>query len=283
MAQKVGLILGGNRGIGRALVALLAERWGESGLVYLTARSASAAREAQESLSAATGLPLRSLVFDLAQPEDAARVARQLAAEHGGIDAVFQNGAYIARAGVDAADDARPMIEANSHGTLRVLEAFLPVLRERGHLIIVASALGTLSQLPEHLRPRFDSSRCTPLEINAAIDGYVDAVEAGRADAEGWPGWVNVPSKVAQVAVTRAFARVAYESGQLPAGARINAACPGLALTDATRDFMGTVFKAEDAQTPEAAAAGLLGLLDLPPETYGELLQHGEVLPFDDG
>ena len=38
MNEKVGVILGGTQGIGRALVAALARRWGRNAFVYLTAR-----------------------------------------------------------------------------------------------------------------------------------------------------------------------------------------------------------------------------------------------------
>jgi hypothetical protein len=56
-------------------------------------------------------------------------------------------------------------------------------------------------------------------------------------------------------------------------------------LTDATRDFMGTVFRREDAQTPEAAAEPIADLALLPPGTeqpYAELVDHGRVIAFGD-
>lgn len=85
--------------------------------------------------------------------------------------------------------------------------------------------------------------------------------------------------------LTRSFARQAAEQGCLRAGVTINAACPGVTLTDATRDFMGTVFKEDEAQSPEVAAAGLLKILDTgvdAPRPHGELIQHGRVIPFGD-
>ena len=285
MNQYVGLIIGGTRGIGKALVAALADHWGEQGLVYFTARREADGVAVREELRDSGARNIEFLLFDLSAPGDPERVRRSIETSHGGIDVVVQNGAYMPRAGHAAADDARAMIAANSHGSLRVMTAFLPLLRENGRMVIVASALGVLKNLPEHLRPAFDPQRCSPAEINAAIDGYVEAVESGEAIEKGWPEWVNIPSKVAQVAVTQAFARGASESGQLPAGATINAACPGVALTDATRDFMGTVFKREDAQTPEEAAHGLMHLLTVDgigSQVHGELIQHGKVIPFND-
>jgi len=198
---------------------------------------------------------------------------------------VVQNGAYMPRAGVSAVDDARPMIEANSHGTLRVLRAFLPVLREQARMVVVASGLGVLSKLPLSLRARFEIARGDPAAINRVMDDYVAAVEAGNAQAEGWPEWVNIPSKVGQVALVRAFAQWALASGALPKGALVNAANPGVTLTDATRDFMGTVFKPEEAQSPGQAARAILWLATLPAGTtapYGELVEHRRAIAFGD-
>ena len=284
MDAKIAIILGATRGIGRALPAILGAALGSEAVIYVTARTDADAERLATELTH-EGVPARGLPFDLADPAAPARVASILRERHGGVDIVIQNGAYMPRSGISAAEDARPMIATNSHGTLRVLRSFLPILRPDGRLIIVASSMGLLRNLPEHLRARFDTTQAAPDAINSVMDSYVSAVESGTAAAEGWPDWVNYPSKVGQVAVTRAFARWAKQAGALPAGALINAACPGVTLTDATRDFMGTVFKPEDAQTPEQAALGLAQLALLPAgtaEPYGELVRHGKVLRFGD-
>ena len=284
MKQKIGLLIGGNRGIGKALAVELATHWGDDGKVYLTARQEAAAVQARAEGEKLTRSELGCFTFDLSNPEDPKRVADELKELHGGIDLVIQNGAYLPRYGYPAIDDARPMIESNSHGTLRVLEAFLPVLNEYGYIIVVASALGVLKNLPEHLRGAFNTRCNSPSQICAAIDRYVEAVESGEASKLGWPDWVNIPSKVAQVALTRSFARQVSEQGKLPPGATISVACPGVTLTDATREFMGTVFREEEAQTPEEAAKGLIKLFSNKNNRsmHGELVQHGEMIPFGD-
>lgn len=284
MDTKIGLVLGATRGIGHALAEALARHWADEGTVYLTARDDGSGRSAVAAL-AARGVRTRHLLFDLADPDAASRVATHLRDQHGGVDVVVQNGAYMPRAGVPAVDDARPMIEANSHGTLRVLRAFLPVLREQGRMVVVASSLGVLGKLPPALRARFGVARGDPAAVNRIMDDYVAAVESGTAAGEGWPEWVNIPSKVGQVAVVRAFAQWARASGALPQGVLINVANPGVTLTDATRDFMGTVFKPEEAQTPDQAAGALLWLATLPAGTsapYGELVEHRRVIAFGD-
>lgn len=282
--MKIAVVLGGTRGIGRALAKSLATSWRGNGTVYLTARKQLDGKETADALKA-EGADVDSLLFDLVDPDAAARVAEILRTRHGGVDIVVQNGAYMARAGVPAAEDARPMIETNSHGTLRVLRSFLPILRENGRMIVVASSFGVLRSLPAHLRERFITTSGDPDAINRAMDDYVAAVEAGTAKSDGWPDWANIVSKVGQVAVTRAFARWAKQTGALPAGVLINAANPGLTLTEATRDFMGTIFKREDAQSPEEAALGLHWLATLPDgssEPFGELVGNRHVIPFGD-
>jgi NAD(P)-dependent dehydrogenase (short-subunit alcohol dehydrogenase family) len=284
MQGKIGLIVGGNRGIGFALVRALARHWGGAGTVYLTARRA-ADGEAAVAKLAGEGLRASWLPFELSDPVGPAALAATLRERHGGVDAAVLSGAYAPKAGLPASVDARVMIETNNHGSLRFLRAMAPILNPNARLIVVASGMGTLRNLPDTLRPRFDTKMHGSAEIDRAMDRYVEAAEAGTAAGEGWPDWVNIPSKVGQVAVTRAFAKEAARAGTLPDGALINAACPGLTLTEATKEFMDTVFKGRAAQTPDEAAVDLLWLATLPAGTsapYGELVQHRKVLPFGD-
>ncbi len=282
--SKVTVIAGATRGIGLALVRRLAQSLAPADSLYFTARRSQDGAAVAEQL-AADGLRAAWLPFDLADPGAPATLAATLAERHGRVDAAMLNGAYAPRDDVLAAVQARTMIGTNNHGSLRFLQALAPVLADQARLVVVASGFGRLASLPEPLRPRFDTTIHGPEAIAAAMDAYVAAVEAGTAEAEGWPAWVNIPSKVGQVAVTRAFARAYARDPARRPGVLINAACPGLTLTDATRDLMDTVFKGRTAQTPEQAAVDLAWLLTLPPgtaEPYGELVQHRKVLPFGD-
>lgn len=280
--HRIAVIAGATRGIGRALADVLAGQWGASGTVYLTARRAQDGVSATTALRA-SGRNVEWLPFELVDPQSAQQLADALHSRHGGVDIAVLNAAFAPRDDIPAAAQARPMIEANNHGTLRFLNAFAPIMRENGRLVIVASGFGVLASLPEKLRPQFDTNVRSASEIDAAMDDYVAAAERGNASVEGWPEWVNIPSKVGQVAVTRAFAREWRTNGRRAAGVLINAACPGLTLTDATRDLMDTVFKGRTAQTVEEAASGLMTLLKLPAgasEPDGELVRHGNVIPF---
>jgi carbonyl reductase 1 len=92
------------------------------------------------------------------------------------------------------------------------------------------------------------------------MDDYVAAVETGRAAAQGWPAWINPPSKAGQVAAVKVWAReLADEAARRDI--LVNAACPGLVDTGASRpwfdDMSGTL-------SPDDAAADVLWLATLP-------------------
>jgi len=285
---RVAVIAGGTRGIGLALVTALARAWRSDDIVCLTARrpgdgerAAAAARQAAGPLAAR----IDWLPFDLIDRQAADRLARTLVERHGGVDVADLNGAFAPAQDAPPERDARPMIEANNHGALRFLRALAPALRDNGRLVITASGFGLLKNLTERLRPRFDTRVHSAEAIDQAMDDYVNAAEQGRLEEEGWPRWINIPSKIGQVAVTRAFARrYAADPARRP-GVLINAVCPGVTLTEATAAMIDTVFKDRAVQTPDEAAAHIVWLLTLPAGTtapYGELVQQRRVLPYGD-
>ena len=77
------------------------------------------------------------------------------------------------------------------------------------------------------------------------------AVHAGRPRTRASARWLNIPSKVAQVAAVRAVARE-RRAEDLAAGRLVMALCPGLIDTDASRPWFADM---SEAQTPAQAAA----------------------------
>jgi carbonyl reductase 1 len=179
---------------------------GPEDVVYLTGRDRDRVRAA-----AARIAPRRAQVHgEVLDVRDGAAVtafADALAARHGGVDIVFSNAAARLRLATPWAELVGPFVDTNNLGATRMLRAFGPILRPGGRLLVVATAVGSLRRLPAQLHQRFDTDTIGLDDLYTTMLAWRDAVVDGRAAEEGWPEWINVPSKVAQVAVVRVLAR----------------------------------------------------------------------------
>ena len=273
---KVALVTGATQGLGFALVESLAARLQSDDIVYLTGRDASRIADAQASLRPGRA-QVQVELLDVSREEAVGETAARLVDRHGSLDIVISN----AYSRVLPQDRPEHVIEAytetNNLGTTRVLRAFAPTLGDGGTLLVVASTLGMLHYLAPVLHERFDELE-TLEEADAAVRRWRDTVQDGSALAEGWPAFINIPSKIAQVGAVRALARQRRES-DLKRGILLASVCPGMIDTGASRPW----FDMSDAQTPAQAAVAPLRLaLDphVDPAGYGELIRFGKVLPW---
>ncbi|WP_091514850.1 SDR family NAD(P)-dependent oxidoreductase [Amycolatopsis sacchari] len=272
---EVALVTGATQGLGLALVEGLAQHLSTQDTVYLTGRDAGRVAQAVEALPAG-GAEVRGEVLDVAEPGAAARLATRLAERHGGVDIVFGNA--VMRVGPD--DDPRAVVrayaEVNNFGTTRLLRAFAPLLRDGGRFLVVASSFGTLRHLAPVLHDRFDALSSLD-EVDHQVAAWRDAVEDGSARAGDWPGFVNIPSKIGQVAAVRALAAQRRDD-DLARGILLAAVCPGMMNTPTSALW----WDASTAPSPAEAAKALLDLVFQPadPAHYGELVRYGEVLPW---
>lgn len=274
--STVAVVTGANQGLGLALVRGLCRRLGERGVVYLTARDHGRGQAAVRQL-AAEGLSPQLHLLDVSDDGSVEALARTMADRHGRVDIVISNAAARISPEVSAEEQVRDFVNTNNQGTHRMITTFGPLLADGGRFVVIASSFGSSRNLPPHLRGRFDGGNLTLGDVQAAMEEYVQLVEAGIAADRGWPDWINIPSKVGQVAAMRAFAR-AMEDEAAPRDLLINAACPGLVDTDASRPWFDDM---SAAQRPDEAAADVLWLATLPSgrrQPYGELVQHGRVI-----
>jgi carbonyl reductase 1 len=276
--SRTAVVTGANQGLGFALAEGLARRLDSQDVVYLTGRDTGRVASAAERV-ARPRAEVRGRVLDVRDRVAVQALADELGARHGGVDVVFSNAAARLMPATPWSELVGPFVETNNLGATHTLRAFGPVLRRGGRLLVVASSYGSLRELPVHLHSRFDSDVMTLDDVDATMLAWRDAVIEGRAAAEGWPDWINIPSKVGQVAAVRVLARErrALDAGD---GTLIAAVCPGLVDTAASRPWFDDM---SAAQTPAQAAVAPLRLaLDPAPDSrfYGELVQFGEVIPW---
>jgi NAD(P)-dependent dehydrogenase (short-subunit alcohol dehydrogenase family) len=278
--SRTALVTGANQGLGRALTEALAHRMAPQDRVLLTGRDPSRVEAAAAAVAAGPAVArVEGRVLDV---RDAEAIA-QLAAELKEVDIVFSNAAARMSPDSDPSDEVDAVAETNNLATTRMLRAFARRLRSGGRLIIVASALGTLDKLDDRAASRFAAAAAESLDaVDALVAEWRQAVHQGRAEDEGYGSWLNIPSKVAQVAAVRALARQ-RRVGDLADNKLIAALCPGLIDTDASRPWFDDM---SPARSPALAASWPIELALAPtfdPTFYGELVQLGKILPWESG
>ena len=271
------IVTGANQGLGLALVAGIADRLGSDSNVYLTGRDPERVVVAVRQLQDA-GLHVFGDRVDVRSTTAVNRFAALVAERHSRVDLVISNAAARLTPERPQAEQVATFVDTNNLGTTRMIRAFAPLLAPGGRYLIVASAFGSLRNLPPHLHERFDAASMSLDDLDCQMTQFSEAVREGRADAEGWPDWVNIPSKVGQVAATRILAReqraLAKEDGRF-----IAAVCPGLVDTDASRPWFTDM---SQALSPDEAAADILALASDPVDRalYGQLIQHRRIVPW---
>jgi hypothetical protein len=154
------------------------------------------------------------------------------------------------------------------------------VLNPGGRLLVVASSLGTLGHLSPDLHHLFDGASLD--QVQYAVESWRSALHNGTAQEAGWPIWLNVPSKVAQVAAVRAVAAERREH-DLATGTLIAAVCPGMVDTATSRPWFSDY---SQAQSPARGAEAVLDLIftdGVDSALYGELVRFGKAVPWHGG
>jgi NAD(P)-dependent dehydrogenase (short-subunit alcohol dehydrogenase family) len=281
-SARIALVTGANQGIGFAVVKGLAARMTPEDLVLLTGRSPLRVAEAASAVAAdhATRSRIQGRVLDVTDTRAIAGLATELRQRHGGVDIVISNAVAGLTPDRPQSEQADEFIDVANGATSAALRSFGPVLRPGGRLIVVASSLGTLGHLDPRLHALFDGVSLE--QVDQAVESWRAAIHAGTAEQLGWPRWINVPSKVAQVAAVRAVAAERRASDALD-GTLIAAVCPGLVDTRASRPWFDDF---SQAQTPEQAARHIVDLVlseRIDPAAYGELVRFGKVVPWQQG
>jgi carbonyl reductase 1 len=273
--MTVAVVTGANQGLGFALVAGLAARLGPDDVVHLTGRDPQRVADATAAVSREARGRVEGRVLDVA---DATAVA-EFAEELGAVDIVLSNASAALTPEKPQAAQADLFVSVANGGAHAILRSFGPRIRPGGRLIVVASSLGTLGRLDRRLWPLFENVSLD--EVEQAVASWLAAIHDGTRAERGWPEWINVPSKVAQVAAVRAVA-ASRRDADLASGTLVAAVCPGLVDTPLSRPWFADFSR---AQTPAQAAAPILDLVFAPldPATYGELVRFGTVLPWQSG
>ncbi|WP_406450170.1 SDR family NAD(P)-dependent oxidoreductase [Streptomyces sp. NBC_01622] len=281
-APRIALVTGANQGLGRALVEGLAARMGPDDTVLLTGRDGRRVTDAAREVAGLPGTRSRveGRVLDVTDTDAIAHLADELRQRHGGVDIVISNAVTRMLPGESQAERADEFIDVSNTATHAMLRSFGPVLRPGGRFLVVASSLGTLGHLDPALHDLFDGASLDQVEY--AVESWRSAVHHRTTAEAGWPLWLNVPSKVAQVAAVRAVAAERRQD-DLASDTLIASVCPGMVDTATSRPWFDDY---SQAKSPAEAAAAVLDLVfaeRVDPALYGELVRFGAALDWHSG
>ncbi|MGX4653717.1 SDR family NAD(P)-dependent oxidoreductase [Micromonospora sp. SCSIO 07396] len=189
--NRVTVVSGANRGIGRAVARLLAEA-GDT--VYLTARHATAAERAVTDLGPPAGEgSLTAHQLDVTDPASIARLEHTLRERHGRLDVLVNNAGILYDTWQSATDAdlsvVQQALDTNLYGAWRTTMRLLPLLRAGRHarVVNVSSGAGSLADMAGGL-PAYRISKAA---LNALTRILAAELRADRilVNAVG-PGWV---------------------------------------------------------------------------------------------
>jgi len=276
--KKVIVITGATQGLGYALARWFCQHFGNGATVYLTGRSLASAKVAAGRL-AQEDLHTIAAELDVSQPKSITAFVDKLRRKNIGVDILISNAAARITPDKTNAEQVEPFVITNNLGTTAVLSAFTPLINTGAHVLVVASAFGSLRNLPVSLHHYFDVEQVNLDDLDNIMRQYVQLVQEGKDRALGWPEWINLPSKIAQVAAVKVYNRE-HAADFVKRGVRVNAVCPGLMDTGASRPWFSDM---SSAQTPDQAAEDVAWLATLPyhdPTPMAGLIQHRRVIPW---
>jgi NAD(P)-dependent dehydrogenase (short-subunit alcohol dehydrogenase family) len=147
MTQKIALVTGANKGIGREISRQLAA---QGVLVLMGARDPQRGEQAVADLRAA-GLPVEFIQIDVTSQPSVEKAAAEVERRHGRLD-ILVNNAGIALDWFPASEltveTFQQTFDTNVFGVFRVTKAFIPLLKKSGHgrIVNVSSGLGSLNR-----------------------------------------------------------------------------------------------------------------------------------------
>ncbi len=221
-AQQVALVTGANRGIGAEIARQLAR---QGVYVFVGCRSLADGVAVASSIGTQGG-KATAVSLDVTSADSVSAAVQVVASEVGDID-ILVNNAGVALDGFNL-EVVQKTLAVNFFGAQRTTDAFLPLLRPHGRIVMVSSGMADRSVLGPKLRARF-AALFRRADLAAQLSAFEQAVATGQHRQQGWPQSAYRVSKIALNVLTEVLVQeLASDSRKL----LVNSCCPGWVRTD---------------------------------------------------
>jgi len=165
--NRVALITGGNRGLGKAMALALAEA---GGCVAIISRNEKQARDAAAEIENSTGNRCLGYGCDVTEPEQVENVVTQVVADFGQLDILINNAGINIRGAIDelSLEQFRAVQETNVTGMWLMCRAAAPHLKKQryGRVINLGSIMSVVS-IPD--RTAYATSKGAVLQLTRSL------------------------------------------------------------------------------------------------------------------
>lgn len=186
--EKVAVVTGGNRGMGRVFAETLAEVGAD---VVVTGRQADANRAAADAIAARTGRTVTPVVGDVADRRDVDRLVGEVLDVHGRIDVLVNNaGVCYHRPALEVPDEEwRSVFDTNVYGLwLASTSAARQMVSAGGGVIVNIGSISAMIVNRPQWQPAYNASKAavhqltkslaaewapSNIRVNALAPGYV--------------------------------------------------------------------------------------------------------------
>lgn len=184
--EKIVLVTGANRGIGKDIVRQLAEL---GHTVLLGSRSL------EKGTDAARNMPgkIIPVALDLNNSTDIYGVVTKISEEYGQLDALVNNAGILSAAsgpGSQPVDEMRRVMETNFLGVYELTQSLLPLLKKsaEGRIVNMSSDMGARANLsPDHAAYRLSKNLLNNYTIMLAAECQGTSLKVNSMS----PGWVR--------------------------------------------------------------------------------------------
>ncbi|UJR06756.1 hypothetical protein I4U23_011043 [Adineta vaga] len=273
--KRVILVTGANKGIGFEVVKKFLQQSSSktNDIILLGSRDIKRGQDAIHKLGSPPNVHL--LQLDTSSKESIIAATKEIKQKYNGhLDILINNAAIITND--NSIEGAKSTFATNYYGVKMINEQLIPLLREQGRVINVASGAGPLGLylFSKELQEKYTLPTLTTQELDHIVQDFLSAYESHNLEHLGYPSEIPYPaytvSKAALIALTRIEAREYCHDKNLS----IYSVCPGFCATDLSNN-------AANARSAAIGADSIVYVINTPANELenGAFYQDGKKLP----
>ena len=224
--QKVFLVTGANKGIGKEICHQLAKSCPKSTII-LTSRSIENGTKTLKEFENFKNIEFHQL--DVEDKESIKQLSKFISEKYSKIDVLINNAGFMSMATLDE-EIAKKTLGINYFGLKNVTLEILPLLNKNGRVVNISSGLGEIGNFySEEIKEKIFNEDKSIEEIDELCEIFLKSVKEDKIKENGWRNSAYSVSKAMVNKLTRVLKNLYFSDER---NLIFNACCPGWVKTD---------------------------------------------------